>query len=435
MRRVVALFRGRYRDLILNVGARFTALASLAVATLVVARAGGPAAVGIYALLRVLPSLIGVVSSGGLPGAVTYFFAGDYRGNSRVRLTVLSIALIGGTGGALLWAAASPVLQRALFKELSVGLVLVCAVLVLTRVLVATAKSCSQGSDDMPGANRVIVTEELMFLPVYGLVVAAGLGGLEAVVTALILADFATLSLAWGRLARRGFFRAAGRPSKKLARTITGYGLRAQTGGVISLLNLRLDFIILSVLTGPATLGVYAVASKYAELVRVPGMSVTYVLYPRFAKAGLVKATVWARSLLLRAGLITAATVAPLWLAAGFIVPTLYGSQFQNAVVPAQIILLGLLTYGVGAVITAYLYGAGRPGQNSLAVGAGLIVTVILDIVLIPPFHATGAAIASAVAYTVNSVVLYWFLMRANRTLGTCVEPSVPRASSEASAA
>ena len=103
--------------------------------------------------------------------------------------------------------------------------------------------------------------------------------------------------------------------------------------------------------------------------------------------------------------------------------------------VPAQIILLGLLTYGVGAVITAYLYGAGRPGQNSLAVGAGLIVTVILDIVLIPPFHATGAAIASAVAYTVNSVVLYWFLMRANRTLGTYVEPSVPRASSEASAA
>jgi O-antigen/teichoic acid export membrane protein len=434
MNRLRALFRGRYRDLIFNMGARFAALVALALATLAVARAGGPAAVGIYALLRVLPSLIGVVSSAGLPGAVTYFFAGDYRGHKRVRLTVLSIALAGGTAGAILWLAAAPILQRTLFKDLSFDLVAVCAILVVTRVLVATAKSCSQGSDDLPGANRVIVTEELMFLPMYGLIVATGLGGLTAVVTGLIVADLATLSLAWSRLIRRGFFRDAGRPSKQLARVIASYGLRAQTGGVISLLNLRLDFIILSVLTGPAVLGVYAVASKFAELVRVPGMAVTYVLYPRFAKAGFVKATAWARGLLLKAGLITAATVAPLWLTAGFVVPTVYGSQFDKAVLPAQIILLGLLSYGVGAVITGYLYGVGRPGQNSLAVGAGLVVTVVLDVLLIPPFHATGAAVASAVAYTVNTLVLFWFLMRASRPAAG-VDAPVPRASSEASTA
>jgi len=92
------------------------------------------------------------------------------------------------------------------------------------------------------------------------------------------------------------------------------------------------------------------------------------------------------------------------------------------------------VTYGVGAVITAYLYGVGRPGLNSVAVGVGLVVTVVMDFLLIPSYHATGAAVASAVAYTVNTVVLLWFLLRADRP-APGVEAPLGRTSSEAGAA
>jgi len=416
MRRLASVLRGRYRDLILNVASRLGALVALALATLAVARGGGPAAVGIYVLLRVLPSLVGVMASSGLPGAVTYFLAGDRGSDRRLPLTILAVALAGGTAGAALWVVAAPAVAEPLFPGLPLGLFVLAAVLVLTRVLVATAKSCSQGSDDLPGANRVIVTEELMFLPAYGLVLTLGGGGFGAVVAALILADVATLSLAWGRLARRGFFEAAARPSKDLARTIAGYGMRAQTGGVITLLNLRLDFILLNLLTSPVVLGVYAIASKFAELVKIPGMSLTYVLYPRFAKAGRAKAARTAQRLVVKAGLLTAATVAPLWFGAGLVIPALYGSEFEPAVLPAQIILLGLVLNGVGAVVTAFLYGIGRPGLNSVAMGAGLVATVALDLLLIPRFHATGAAVASAVSYSLSTFVLIWFSIRESRT-------------------
>ena len=411
MKRPRQLLRGGYFDLVGNVASRLAALIALAVATFAVARVGGPAAVGIYVLLRVLPSLLGVMLSLGLPGAVTYFLAGEHRGDRRIPLTVLSIAFAGGITGALLWAAASPVLGDKLFPGLPLALVLAASLLVVTRVLVATAKSCSQGSHDLRGANRVIFTEEFMFLPMYGILLAAGVGGYTSVVAGLLLADAATLTLAWSRLVRRGFFRGAARPSKRLARAVVSYGLRAQTGGVISLLNLRLDFILLTLLTGPAVLGVYAVASKFAELVKIPGMSITYVLYPRFAKAGGLKAQAWARSLVLKAGLVTAAMVAPLWLLAGLVIPAVYGTAFEGAVLPAQIILLGLVLNGAGAVITAMLYGIGRPGLNSLAMGAGLVVTVVLNLLLIPRFHENGAAVASAVAYTVTTLVLFRFLL------------------------
>ena len=182
--------------------------------------------------------------------------------------------------------------------------------------------------------------------------------------------------LGWRRLSRRGFFAGATRPSLELARRVASYGWRAQVGGVIFLLNLRLDFIILDAMAGPAVLGIYAVASKFAELIKVPSMALTYVLYPRYAREGSATATVRARQLIPRAGALSAAFIVPLGLTVGFIIPTVYGPGFHDAILPAEIILLGLALEGVGGVITGFLYGTGRPGLNSWAMGVGLGITV-----------------------------------------------------------
>ena len=100
-----------------------------------------------------------------------------------------------------------------LFPGVSRLYVAVAGVTVLTQLLVATAKSCSQGSDDLRGANIVIVNEEFMFLPVYGALLAFGHHGDGALIVGLLGADLLTLVWGWARLARRGLFRDAGRPS------------------------------------------------------------------------------------------------------------------------------------------------------------------------------------------------------------------------------
>jgi O-antigen/teichoic acid export membrane protein len=415
MSRIARLRAGTYGVLIANVGARVAALVALALSTVLVAWTGGPTAVGIYALARVMPGLVGVVMSSGLPGAVPYFLGGPHRDDRRLPLTLLGMALVGGAVGTALWTAASPLLGSLLFPDLSLTLVLLTGLTVLTQLLVATAKACSQGSDDLPGANRVIVNEELLFLPAYGLLWLAGVHGYEAAVAGLLLADVAAFALGWRRLIRRGFFRSAARPSVGLARRVAAYGLRAQLGGVIFLLNLRLDFILLSALAGPAVLGIYAVASKFAELVKIPGMALTYVLYPQYAREGPDKAPANARRVMRKAGLGTAVAIVPLGLSASFVIPAVYGDAFEPAIVPAQIILIGLSLEGVTGVITGFLYGVGRPGLNSWAMAAGLLVTVALDLALIPPFGAIGAAVASAAAYLIVTLALvsfFWWLGR-----------------------
>jgi O-antigen/teichoic acid export membrane protein len=329
---------------------------------------------------------------------------------------VIGMALVGGSAGTALWAAASPLLGQVLFPDLSLALVLLAGVTVLTQLIVATAKSCSQGSDDLPGANRVIVNEEFMFLPAYGLLWVAGVGGYTALVAGLLFADVATFVLACGRLLRRGFLRGAARPSLGLARAVASYGMRAQIGGVITLLNLRLDFILLNLLAGPAVLGVYAIASKFAELLKIPGLALMYVLYPQYARDGAARAAEKARRIMPKAALLTGGIAVPLLLTAGFVIPLAYGSAFKPAVVPAQIIVFGLAIEGVAGVITGFLYGIGRPGLNSWAMGAGLALTVVLDLLLIPSLGATGAAIASAAAYLTSTFALVWFFVAVTRS-------------------
>jgi Na+-driven multidrug efflux pump len=68
--------------------------------------------------------------------------------------------------------------------------------------------------------------------------------------------------------------------------------------------------------------------------------------------------------------------------------------------------LVGLSVEGAAGVVSAYLYGTGRPGLTSVAMGAGVVLTVVLDLLLVPRWGATGAAIASTVAYLATTTTL-----------------------------
>jgi len=220
--RMARLAGGSSGAVLSNVGARIGALISLAVATALVAWAGGPAAVGIYTLARVLPGLIGVIMSAGLPGAAPYFLAGPERDDRRLPLTLVTMSLAGGALGTLLWIVATPLLGKYLFPNLSAGLMLLIGATVFTQLISTTAKACSQGLEDLRGANWVILNEEMLFLPAYGVLLLLGVQGNTLAIAALLVADVATAAFGWRRLVRRRFFAGAQMPSMGLTRRKIG---------------------------------------------------------------------------------------------------------------------------------------------------------------------------------------------------------------------
>ncbi len=419
--------RGVRAQVASNVVSRLVALAALGVATVLVARFGTPADVGVYALLRVLPGVVAVVAAAGLPGATPFFLAGDTRDHPRLWATIALVMVIGGIIGTLLWAAAAPILQRLFFDTVSVPLVALAGLTVFTQLLMTVGKTCLQGVEDIRGSNQVIATEEVAFLPPYLIGWAAGMHGALLILLSLGVADLAVAVQAWGRMHRRGVISGLWKPDLSLGISICKYGVRGQVGGLMTLLNLRFDFAILSVLAGPAVVGTYAIASKYAELLRLPGLAVSWVVYPRVAGREQAGTTAALYRLLPKAFLANIACAVPLAVSAVFLLPLVYGAAYQASVLPALIIIAGLVAEAAAGLATAYLYGSGRPGVNSLAMGGGLVATVALDFALIPSLGAVGAAIASAITYLLTDLLLVLMMLR-HRARDLAASASVPPA-------
>ncbi|MBW8483997.1 oligosaccharide flippase family protein [Actinomadura parmotrematis] len=405
--RLVALVAG-------NMAGRIGALASLGIATVLVARIGGPKLVGAFTLVRILPGLVCQLSNAGLPGAAPFFLAGAEFDQRRVRPTLVWITAGGAVLGALAWLALSPALYLLFFKSFGFWIALAAAAPAFTQGFVSVGKGLLQGTDDLRGAALAIAVEEFVFLPIY-LALLLGWYGPGALVAGLVLADVAATAWIAARLRRRGFFAGWGRPDARLGRRIAAYGMRGQLGQLVDLLNLRLDVAFLGAMAGPAVLGVYTVASKFAELVQLPGLAVNYVLYPDFAKEDRRTAGDRTARLILPALAVSAASAVPLALLTGTVLPLVFGDAFDGARTPTYLLLVGLVTFGVSGLVMAYLYGVGRPGLTSLGQAAGLLVTVALDLALIPRFGATGAALASVASYYTTTLVLLLFFTRLRR--------------------
>ncbi|HEX6449142.1 MAG TPA: sugar transferase [Trebonia sp.] len=395
------------RNAMTNLGAQGGALAAVSVASLLVARSGGPTVVGEYSLIRVLPWLFGVIFSCGLPTASTYFLAGERGKDRQARPTLTLMALAGAAIGSLAWLACAVPFHHVFFRQVPISLVLGMTVLVVTQLWTVTAKACCQGSGDITGANLVIVAEELWFVFVYPTVLlTVGYEGATSVLIALIISGSLATVTGLVRLLRRGFFAGWGKPSLATAKRIAVFGGRGQLGNMLWLMNLRFDFILLGALAGPAVLGIYAVASKVAELMRLAPTAINYVLYSRFANVSAKQAGAEARHLLPRATALTLALTPIVALGSYVALPIVYGEAFHAAVVPAEIIIIGLSIEGAAAVSSAYLVGRGRPGLNSIGMGVGATITVVLDTLLIPRYGATGGAITSAVTYLTTTMML-----------------------------
>ena len=408
-----------------NMAAQSSALVLAAVASVVVARTSGAAVLGDWTLLRILPWLTAVIVSCGLPVASAYVLSTPTGDSPRTRGTLAALLVAGTAAGMLVWLVLTPLLGARLLDSVPNGLLLLMAVTVGTQLWTTWAKACCQGWADIPGANLIIVAEELAFLPVFVLALLADVDAIVAMAVALIAGGLCSTTIALLRLRRIRFLRGWGRPDVRLARSVAAYGARAQLGNLLWLVNLRLDVLMLGAMAGPEVLGVYAVASKSAELMRLPANAANYVLYPRFARMGSGEAAAEVRTLLPRAGALT--VLATPVLAAGSVValPAVFGPAFQDAVAPACVLLLGLAFEGAAAVSTAYLCGRGRPGANSLGMGLGVLVTVVLDLALIPRFGALGAAAASSAAYLATTFLLVLLAVRlSGRHQSTVLRPA-----------
>ena len=178
-------------------------------------------------------------------------------------------------------------------------------------------------------------------------------------------------------------------------------------------LNYRLDVFVVGFFAGTTSVGRYTLAVSLGQLLWLMSNSVATVLLPKVAAATDVAANVTHTTRVTRLALwATGICALALALLATQAIPLLYGEAFRPSIAALLWLLPGIVVFSVANVLAAYIAGIGKPHLNLWVSGISLVITIALDLALIPKLNIVGASIASTVSYSVSALILIIFFMR-----------------------
>ena len=197
------------------------------------------------------------------------------------------------------------------------------------------------------------------------------------------------------------------------------YGFLNQTGHFVQFFNLRLSYYLLDSYIGRGQVGVFSRSVSLAEAIWIISNSIALVQYARIANADdraySQKLTLDLSKICL---VISALAVIVLALLPPQVYTFVFGPEFGEMASIIRILAPGVLFYCIFLILGHYYSGIGRYQMNTFAALCGLAATCILGFTLIPRYNVTGAAITSAVSYTVNAIFLFVFFLKESHFKG-----------------
>lgn len=182
------------------------------------------------------------------------------------------------------------------------------------------------------------------------------------------------------------------------------------------LLNSRTDLIMLGSLKGAYEVGIYAIASRAAELTALAMSATNTVLAPKIAQLYHAGEFATMRRLVHGAMRRVMAVSLPLgvilFVGAGWLLTWFYGPRFAaGATVMRILIVAQVLVVGSGPLGTV-LNMTGHTRANTHNMIIAVAMNIGLNLLLIPRFGANGAAVATAVSLVVSRLLLSYQVRR-----------------------
>jgi O-antigen/teichoic acid export membrane protein len=391
--------------------------------SILIARGLGPEVRGDYALFVVSVTFAASLSTLGVSLGTMYFVSKakhDIRvllGNSHFLVLVMGALVAAALAGVGLGLEPKAFVEGRSFWLYAFAFPVVLEFLLVTAILV--------GSERFLPLNLSLVSQALILTVGTAVLWIGGWMTIFSVLSiwTLSYAAAALLALTSVGLSKVSVRRAV-RPDLPVLRKQVGFGLPGQAGQAVQRLNYRLDQYLVRAFMSRADVGFYAVATGLAEAVWWASNAVSMALIPRLTRMDAEKAgeviPVACRNTLLVSLLAAVALAA----AAPLAVELLFGSEFGPAVDPIIWLLPGIVALSGAKVLGSYFFSQARMGIASLTAMVALVVTVVLDLLLIPRFGISGAAIASSIAYTVTFIVsLHFYQQISGKSAWNCVLP------------
>jgi O-antigen/teichoic acid export membrane protein len=385
----------------------------------ITARWLGPAGKGMLGLALLLPTMLGLFLSGGLGAANVYF-----GGSKRLGIPILSVnsvafAIIASTLGFLVIVGLTLTgWLTKLVPGVPVWALLLATLALPIGLLSGYFSAILQGLRQITALNAISLGQGTVgLLLTFGLVAGLGWGLAGGILAALLSGLSGLIGMAVFVHRAGGKFRP--RWERPIMHKTLSYGLRGYVGNLLQFFNYRLDAFIVNYFIGPAGAGIYGVAVAMAEMLWYLPNSVGFVIFPKAAATSPEEMNRFTpRVFRVTLGL-TALGAAALALLGRLLIDLIYSSAFASAYVPLVALLPGVVLLGGAKVLTNEIAGRGYLQYNSINSGIALVLTIILDLVLIPRYGVLGAAVASSIAYTAIFFTAIIFYRAVSRRVAT----------------
>lgn len=381
----------------------------------IIARWLGPEGKGMLAMILLVPGMLGLFLSGGIGVANVYFAGSGQLGVPSLTANSVGFAIVAtilgfGVVGSLVmtgW-------LEAVVPGIPIWLVLIAMLGLPAGLLGSYFNTILQGLQHIVTVNLVNITKAALTLALTLLLVI----GLQLSLIGALVASLgagAVAALVTGALLRRKGAIFTPLWDLSVMRPTFSFGLRGHIGNVLQFFNYRLDVFIVNYFLGPASVGIYGVSVMITELLWYLPNAVGFVIFPKAAATDPEVMNVFTpRVFRVTLGL-TALAALGLAAVGRPLIQFIYSSAFIGAYIPMLVMLPGVVLLGGAKVLTNEIAGRGYPHYNSVNAGLALVLTVVLDLVLIPRHGIAGAALASSIAYTAiffTAIVFYLSVSR-----------------------
>lgn len=393
--------------------ASLAAQAALLGTGVLTARALGPTDRGYIALVILVPTILTLSGTLGLPLATTYFIASDRARESAVLRAILRPACIQTAvliviQNCVVWALVHDEPRRVQIAAVAVAPLLVGA------LADTYGKAILQGQGRYTTFNVLRANVVTLYLLCVLVLVSTGNDGIEAFAVAYMGSSLAagalTLTIA---LTRRSSTAASTSPVSTLS--LFAFGLRGHVSSLSPVASFRLDQVAIGLFLPPRALGLYVAALAFTYLPEMLSRGVGMIALPQVASAVEAKRIATARDLFVLAVVLNATTVVCLELSAGFLVPFLFGSDFEDAVTLTRLLLVGSLFWGARHILTDLAGGLGRPGVASVAEIAAWVALIPSMALLGTLWGVSGVAVAMSISAITSCSTIVYLLRRSLR--------------------
>ena len=200
---------------------------------------------------------------------------------------------------------------------------------------------------------------------------------------------------------------------------------------VVSIIYLKIDTVMLSVMKGDAVVGWYSAAFTVLLTMQFIPSIFSYAVFPSMSKffvssKDALKTTLEKSSKYLF--IIGLPVTIGIILLAGKIVLIIYGNKFTNSIIALQILSLYLPLRFVNFAMYPTLYSVNRQMSAALSVTISAVANVVLNLLLIPVLSFAGAAIATVLTEIILFALYFYFISKHFHTLSLYkifVKPSI----------